>query len=67
MSLYDEVQCIMNNGYICHGISNFPFSDLFASRASLRPPALVTLTRDAVRACGTDNAVLQMAVAGAMT
>ena len=35
---------------ICHGISIFPFGDLSAPGASLRPPALVMLARDTVKA-----------------
>ena len=34
--------------HMCHGISIFPFGDLSAPGASLRPPALVTLAHDAV-------------------
>ena len=33
------------------------FGDLFAPGALLRPPALVMLTRDAVKVCGTGNVV----------
>ena len=52
--------------FMCHSISSFPARDLSAPRASLRPPALVMLARDAVRAHGTVNIVLQTAVAGAV-
>ena len=34
-----------------------PFGDLPAPGASLRPPALVMLTRDAVRARGTGDVI----------
>ena len=43
--------------YMCHGISIFPFGDLSAPAVSLRPPALVMLARDMVKACGTGDVV----------
>ena len=36
---------------------SFPFGDLSAAGASLRPPALVRLTHDAVKACGTGDII----------
>ena len=42
----------------------FPFGDLSAPRASLRPLALVMLTRDAVRACGTDDVICKQQLPG---
>ena len=42
---------------MCHGISIFPFGDLSASGALLRPLALVTLAHDAVKAHGTGDIV----------
>ena len=53
--------------YICHSVSVFLSGNLSAPGALLRPPALVTLTRDAVKVCSASNIILQMAVAGAMT
>ena len=52
---------------MCHSVSVFPSGNLSAPGALLRPPALVMLTRDAVKACGAGNVILQTAVAGAMT
>ena len=49
---------------ICHDISIFPFGDLSAPGASLRPPALVTLARDAVKACGTGDVVCKQRLPG---
>ena len=51
----------------CHSVSVFPSGNLSAPGALLRPPALVTLTCDAVKVCGAGNIVLQTAIAGAVT
>ena len=41
-----------------------PFGDLSAPRASLRPPALVTLTHDMVKACGTGDVICKRQLLG---
>ena len=43
--------------YISHGITISPPVDLSAPVALLRPPALVTLSRDAVHAYGAGDIV----------
>ena len=43
---------------------SFPFGDLSAPRVSLRPPALVTLTRDAVKVCGTSDVICKWQLPG---
>ena len=63
--LYQRGTCIFIA--ICHSVSVFPSGNLSAPGALLRPPALVTLTRDVVKVCSAGNVILQMAVAGAVT
>ena len=43
---------------------SFPFGDLSAATVSLRPPALVTLTRDAVKVCGTSDIIWKWRLPG---
>ena len=43
---------------------SFLFGDLFAPRASLRPPALVMLTHDMVKVHGTGDVVCKQRLPG---
>ena len=43
---------------------SFPFGGLSAPRASLRPPALATLTRDMVKVRGTGDIICKRLLLG---